>query len=81
MTGQLNKEFLGQKILLNCSSKLLTQAKLDIKPVINPPESSASVKVPVPVPKTSMNCDGLILPIKPYLSSWSLAKKIMAAAT
>jgi hypothetical protein len=67
MTGQVNKEFLGQKILLNCSSEVFTQARLDIEPVINPPESKANVEVSVPVPESNLNCDGLILPIKPLL--------------
>jgi len=47
MTGQVNKAFLGQKILLNCSSEFVTQARLDIEPIIKPPESNANVEVSV----------------------------------
>ena len=75
MTGQVNKTFLGQKILLSCSSEVFTQARLDIEPVINPPESKASVEVSVPVPESNLNCDGLILPIKPLLEQLVASEK------
>lgn len=75
MTGQVNKEFLGQKILLNCSSEFVTEARLDIEPEINPPESRASVEVSVPVPNANLNCDGLKLPIKPLLEQLVATKK------
>jgi hypothetical protein len=75
MTGQVNKEFLGQKILLNCSSEVITQARLDIEPVINPPKSTASVEVSVPVPESNLHCDGLKLPIKPLLEQLVANKK------
>lgn len=75
MTGQVNKVFLGQKILLNCASEFVTEAKLDIEPVINPPESRASVEISVPVPEANLNCDGLILPIKPLLEQLVATKK------
>ena len=77
MTGQVNKDFLGQKIILNCSSEIVTQARLDIEPVINQPRSRASVEVsvPVPVPESNLNCDGLILPIKPLLEQLVANKK------
>jgi hypothetical protein len=75
MTGQVNKEFLGQKIILNCSSEIVTQARLDIEPVINPPRSRADVEVSVPVPESNLNCDGLILPIKPLLEQLVANKK------
>lgn len=76
MTGQVNKEFLGQKILLNCSSVMVTQARLDIEPDINPPTSKASVEVSVPVPDANLNCDGLTLPIKPLLEQLVASKKL-----
>lgn len=75
MTGQVNKEFLGQKILLNCSSEFVTEARLDVEPIINPPESRASVEVSVPVPEANLNCDGLKLPIKPLLEQLVASKK------
>jgi hypothetical protein len=75
MTGQVNKAFLGQKILLNCSSEIVTQAKLNIKPMIAPPKSKASVAVSVPVPDSNLNCDGLILSIKPLLEQLVASKK------
>ncbi|WP_339724462.1 hypothetical protein [uncultured Paraglaciecola sp.] len=75
MTGLVNKAFLGQKILLNCSSEFLTEARLDIQPEINPPESKAGVEVSVPVPEANLNCDGLILPIKPLLEQLVATKK------
>ena len=75
MTGQVNRKFLGQKILLNCSSEVVTQARLDIEPVVNPPQSKASVEVSVPVPEANLNCDGLILPIKPLLEQLVASKK------
>jgi hypothetical protein len=75
MTGQVNKEFLGQKILLNCSSEFVTEARLDIEPLINPPESRANVEVTVPVPEANLNCDGLILPIKPLLEQLVATEK------
>ena len=75
MTGQVNKEFLGQKILLNCSSEFVTKASLGIEPMINPPESKASVEVSVPIPDASLNCDGLVLRIKPVLEQLVASKK------
>jgi hypothetical protein len=75
MTGQVNKEFLGQKILLNCASEFMTEARLDIEPLINPPGSKANVEVSVPVPEANLNCDGLILPIKPLLEQLVATKK------
>jgi hypothetical protein len=75
MTGQVNQEFLGQKILLNCSSEFVTEARLDIEPTINPPESRADVEVSVPVPDANLNCDGLILAIKPLLEQLVMTKK------
>jgi hypothetical protein len=75
MTGQVNKEFLGQKILLTCSSEFVTEARLDIEPVINPPESRAGVEVSVPVPNANLNCDGLKLPIRPLLEQLVATKK------
>jgi hypothetical protein len=75
MTGQVNQEFLGQKILLNCSSEFVSEARLDIEPTIKPPESRADVEVSVPVPEANLNCDGLILPIKPLLEQLVATKK------
>jgi hypothetical protein len=53
----------------------VTQARLDIEPVINPPRSRADVEVSVPVPESNLNCDGLILPIKPLLEQLVANKK------
>jgi hypothetical protein len=75
MTGQVNKEFLGQKILLNCSSEIVTQARLDIEPVIHPPKSKAIVRVSVPIPESNLYCDGLVLSIKPLLEQLVVSKK------
>jgi hypothetical protein len=75
MTGQVNKELFGQKILLNCSSEFVTEARLDVEPTINPPESSANVEVSVPVPEANLNCEGLKLPIKTLLEQLVLTKK------
>jgi hypothetical protein len=75
MTGLVNKVFIGQKIILNCSSELVTKARLDIKPMIDPPKSKTSVEVSVPVPESNLNCDGLILPIKPLLEQFVADKK------
>lgn len=75
MTGQVNKVFLGQKIVLNCASNFVTQAKLDIQPVINPPVSKADVAVSVPIPEANLICDGLTLPIKPLLEQLVASKK------
>lgn len=75
MTGQVNKTVLGQKILLNCSSEFVTEARLDVEPTINPPESSASVEVSVPVPEASLYCEGLKLPIKALLEQLVATKK------
>lgn len=75
MTGQVNKTVLGQKILLNCSSEFATEARLDVEPTINPPESTASVEVSVPVPNANLNCEGLTLPIKALLEQLVVSKK------
>ncbi|WP_233267370.1 DUF4403 family protein [Paraglaciecola sp. L3A3] len=75
MTGQVNKQLLGQKILLNCSSEIITQTRIDIEPIINPPTSRANVEVSVPVPESNLNCDGLKLPIKPLLEQLVATEK------
>lgn len=75
MTGQVNKTLFGQKILLNCSSEFATEARLDVEPTINPPESNASVEVLVPVPEVNLNCEGLKVPIKPLLEQLVATKK------
>ncbi|WP_252731890.1 hypothetical protein [Paraglaciecola arctica] len=75
MTGQVNKELFGQKILLNCSSVFVTETRLDLAPEINPPESTASVEVSVPIPEVNLNCEGLKLPIKPLLEQLVATKK------
>jgi hypothetical protein len=74
-TRQVNNVFLGQKIIFNCTSELVTQARLDIKPMIDPPKSKMSDEVSVPVPRSNLNCDGLILPIKPLLEQFVADKK------
>jgi hypothetical protein len=43
--------------------------------MINPPESKASVEVSVPIPDASLNCDGLVLRIKPVLEQLVASKK------
>lgn len=75
MVGQVNQTFLGQKIILNCSSTVLTQAKLQVTPIINPPNSTANVEVLVPIPESNLNCDGLTLSIKPILEQLVANKK------
>jgi hypothetical protein len=75
MVGQVNQTFLGQKIILNCTSTVLTEAKLQVTPVINPPNSTASVEVLVPIPESNLHCDGLTLAIKPILEQLVATKK------
>ncbi|PKG96222.1 hypothetical protein CXF95_24515 [Paraglaciecola sp. MB-3u-78] len=43
--------------------------------MIDPPTSKASVAVSVPVPDSNLNCDGLILSIKPLLEQLVASKK------
>jgi hypothetical protein len=62
ITGQVNKECLGLKLLLNCLSEIVTNARLDIKPMIKPPESN-------------FYCDGLVMSIKPLLEQLVASKK------
>jgi hypothetical protein len=75
MVGQVNKTLFGQKIVLNCSSKILSEARLDIEPMINPPTSHANIEVSVPVPESNLDCDGLNLSIKPLLEKLVADKK------
>ncbi|MBU3001971.1 hypothetical protein KO534_01290 [Paraglaciecola arctica] len=42
---------------------------------MNPPESTASVEVSVPIPEVNLNCEGLKLPIKPLLEQLVATKK------
>lgn len=76
MVGQVNREFLGQKIRLNCTSSIQTAAKLQVKPFINPPLSKVKVEVSVPIPASNLNCDGLILPIQGVLEQLVANKKL-----
>ncbi|MDU0353544.1 hypothetical protein RS130_06010 [Paraglaciecola aquimarina] len=75
MTGQVNRQLLGQKFLLNCSSEVKTQTRIDIEPIINPPHSKANVEVSVPIPESNLNCEGLKLPIKPLLEQLVISEK------
>ena len=75
MKGHVKRTILGQKILLNCATEILTQARLDIEPVINPAKSRANVEVSVPVPNANLNCDGFSVPIKPLLEQLVVSKK------
>ena len=77
MVGKVNQTFLGQKIILNCTSTVLTEAKLQVTPVINPPNSTASVDVLVPIPESNLHCDGLTLAIKPILEQLVANKKAL----
>ncbi|WP_299080540.1 DUF4403 family protein [uncultured Paraglaciecola sp.] len=75
MRGKVNRKILGQKILLNCVSEVLTQARLDIEPIVQPPKSKAHVEISVPVPKSNMYCDGFNIPITPLLEQLVINKK------
>jgi hypothetical protein len=75
ITGQVNKECLGLKLLLNCLSEIVTNARLDIKPMIKPPRSKADVEVSIPVPESNFYCDGLVMSIKPLLEQLVASKK------
>jgi hypothetical protein len=75
MVGLVNREILGQKIVLNCSSNVITSVRLDIEPLINPPKSKAKVEVSVPIPESTLNCDGLQIPIKSLLEQIIVNKK------
>lgn len=75
MKGKVNKKILGQKILLNCFSEVLTHARLDIEPKVQPPASKAMVEISVPIPKANLHCDGFKVPIAPLLEQLVINEK------
>ncbi|MFT2090206.1 hypothetical protein [Paraglaciecola sp. 2405UD69-4] len=75
MQGEVNKDFLGQKVLLNCKSNFKTDTFLDVTLLLNPPSSTANVQISVPIPEVFLFCDGLKLPIQPFLQQLVAEKK------
>lgn len=67
--GQVNKSFLGSKIIMNCSSTVLTETRLDVEPIIKAQQSHAKVEISVPVPPAQLHCEGFNVNITPLLQA------------
>lgn len=67
INGKINQNLLGTKININCNSRVTTNGKLNIVPILRTKGSNAKVTIFVPVPESHLNCDGLMIPIKPLL--------------
>ncbi|MEP2650697.1 MAG: hypothetical protein ABJH06_01765 [Paraglaciecola sp.] len=76
MLANVNKDFLGQRVVLACDSNFQTLTILDVSVLLNQPKSAADVKISVPVPEVFLFCDGLKLPIQPFLQQLVLDKKV-----
>jgi len=61
--GKLEQELFGNKILVNCSSRVLTEGALRVVPELSESGSTADVSIDIPVPESMLNCDGLQVPI------------------
>lgn len=75
MQGKVNKDFLGQRVILDCASSFKTDTIFDVTLLVNPPSSSAKVQIAVPIPEAFLFCDGLRLPIQPFLQQLVAEKK------
>jgi hypothetical protein len=69
ISGQVNQEFLGAKVKVNCTSNILTESRIDVEPLIKSKNSRANVEISVPVPQSFLNCDGLKVNITPLLQA------------
>jgi len=67
VNGKIKQNLLGAKIIIDCNSRVTTVGKLNIKPELKTSGSNAKVSIFVPVAETQLNCDGLMIPIKPLL--------------
>lgn len=67
--GQVNRSFLGSQIIMNCSSTVLTETRLDVEPIIKAQQSHAKVEISVPVPPSQLNCEGFKVSITPLLQA------------
>ncbi|MEO9947059.1 MAG: hypothetical protein ABJH28_10480 [Paraglaciecola sp.] len=76
MQGKVNKDFLGQKVVLNCDSTFETETIFDVTLLLNPPNSAAKVRILAPIPEAFLFCDGLKLPIQPFLQQLVAEKKV-----
>lgn len=70
VNGKINQNLLGAKININCNSRVTTDGKLNIVPKLKTKGSNAKVTIFVPVPESHLNCDGLMIPIKPLLEKF-----------
>ncbi|MCF2947921.1 DUF4403 family protein [Paraglaciecola aquimarina] len=67
--GQINKQLLSTQIVVNCSSNILTETRIDLEPLIKLKNSSAKVEISVPVPQSFLDCEGLKVNITPLLKT------------
>lgn len=65
--GAVNQIILGMAMTLFCDSKILTDARVDIIPLISATGVTAKVSMVIPVPSADLNCEGLRIPVKPML--------------
>ncbi len=67
VSGKIDQNLLGAKINIYCKSRVTTDGKFNIVPKLKTKGSNAKVSILVPVPESHLNCDGLMIPIKPLL--------------
>ncbi len=67
VNGKINQNLLGTNITIACKSRVTTDGRLYIEPKFKTKGSNANVSISVPVPESQLNCDGLLIPIKPFL--------------
>ena len=73
--GKINKTLFGTKIVIDCKSKFITEAKIKIIPILKAADSKSKVILSMNIPPTNLDCDGLNIPIKPVLEALIQDKK------
>lgn len=67
VVGNVKQNLFGTQMTLLCDSKFVTNARVEIAPQLSAIGSKAAVSLFIPVPNSDLNCDGLMIPIRPIL--------------
>ncbi len=67
INARVERDIFGTRISSACDSRFLTDGIMNITPELKPLNSQAKVVITVPMADPQLDCDGLLIPIKPAL--------------
>lgn len=67
INARVDRNIFGTKVTSVCNSHFSTHGSVNITPELKPLNSQAKVIITVPIANPQLDCDGLLIPIKPAL--------------